>query len=184
MPRLSKSLPKYRKHKASGQALVTLDGKDFYLGPHDSPESHARYYALLAEYNSNGRRAPESPSHQIDTPVTVGQVVAEWVERGRGMALGIVYVGSNLGGVLLVPIAVAVADQGSWRDAILVLSGCAIFVLLPAAAFLVRSPEEGEGRRAREQDRNSRHASRADSNRASAAVALPSQSAPADDQHR
>jgi OFA family oxalate/formate antiporter-like MFS transporter len=87
--------------------------------------------------------------------ITVGQVVAEWVERGRGMALGIVYVGSNLGGVLLVPIAVGVADQSSWRDAILVLSGCAIFVLLPAAAFLVRSPEEGEGRRAREHDAGS-----------------------------
>ncbi len=29
----SKLLPKYRKHKASGQAIVSLDGQIFYLGP-------------------------------------------------------------------------------------------------------------------------------------------------------
>jgi hypothetical protein len=28
MPRLSQSLPKYRRHKASGQAIVTLNGID------------------------------------------------------------------------------------------------------------------------------------------------------------
>ena len=81
--------------------------------------------------------------------ITVGQVVADWVERGRGLALGIVYVGSNLGGLLLVPIAVAVSDAGSWRQAMLVVSGTAFFVLLPAAALLVRRPGPGEGVAAR-----------------------------------
>jgi len=33
MPRLSHRLPKYRKHRASGQAIVTLNGRDYYLGP-------------------------------------------------------------------------------------------------------------------------------------------------------
>src|SRR3954454_8363440 len=32
MPRLTKKLPSYRLHKPSGQAIVSLDGKDFYLG--------------------------------------------------------------------------------------------------------------------------------------------------------
>ena len=32
MSRLTKSLPSYRLHKASGRAAVTLDGKDPYLG--------------------------------------------------------------------------------------------------------------------------------------------------------
>ena len=35
MRRRSRSVPKYRKHKASGQAVVTLDGMDFYLGPYN-----------------------------------------------------------------------------------------------------------------------------------------------------
>lgn len=34
MPHLTKSTPKYRKHRASGQAIVTLNGEVFYLGPH------------------------------------------------------------------------------------------------------------------------------------------------------
>ena len=35
----SKTPPKYHKHKASGQASVTIDGKDFYLGPHGTKAS-------------------------------------------------------------------------------------------------------------------------------------------------
>jgi hypothetical protein len=46
MPKLTKSLSKYRKHKASGQAIVTLDGKDFYLGPYNSSRSHREYDRL------------------------------------------------------------------------------------------------------------------------------------------
>jgi site-specific recombinase XerD len=46
-PRLSP--PAYSLHKASGNAVVRIDGKDHYLGPHGSPESHAKYERLLAE---------------------------------------------------------------------------------------------------------------------------------------
>jgi hypothetical protein len=31
MPRFSHVTPKYRKHKASGQAIVTINGQDHYL---------------------------------------------------------------------------------------------------------------------------------------------------------
>ncbi len=31
MPRLTKTLPTYRKHKQSGQAIVTLNGRDHLL---------------------------------------------------------------------------------------------------------------------------------------------------------
>ncbi len=47
MPR---PLPSYRHHKPSGRAVVTLDGKDYYLGGFDSPESHQAYHRLLAEW--------------------------------------------------------------------------------------------------------------------------------------
>ncbi|MEO8493844.1 MAG: hypothetical protein ABI614_02150 [Planctomycetota bacterium] len=39
MPRLTNSLPKYRKHRASGQAVVTLAGKDRYLGRYGTKAS-------------------------------------------------------------------------------------------------------------------------------------------------
>jgi hypothetical protein len=42
MPRQSKSpIPSYRRHRASGQAVVTLNGVDHYLGPWNSLESRA-----------------------------------------------------------------------------------------------------------------------------------------------
>ena len=39
MPRLTESQPKYRKHKVSGQDIVKLDGKDFYLGPYGTSKT-------------------------------------------------------------------------------------------------------------------------------------------------
>lgn len=55
MPRLSNSVPKYRKHRPSGQAVVTLNGRDFYLGPHNSKASRLEYDRLTSEWLANGR---------------------------------------------------------------------------------------------------------------------------------
>lgn len=80
MTRPRKAQPAYQYH-LSGQARVTLGGKDFYLGKHDSPESHVRYYALLAEYNANGKRAPSNPETetcQAATPILVKHIVADY----------------------------------------------------------------------------------------------------------
>jgi len=60
MPRLVRSLPKYRKHRASGQAVVTLDGKDFYLGPHGTAASRQEYDRLVGEWQAAGRKLPAS----------------------------------------------------------------------------------------------------------------------------
>lgn len=43
-------VPSYRHHKASGQARVTIDGTDHYLGVFGSPESKERYRKVLAEH--------------------------------------------------------------------------------------------------------------------------------------
>jgi integrase len=48
--------PKYRLHKSSGQAVVTLSGKDFYLGRHRSEISRREYDRLVGEWLANGRR--------------------------------------------------------------------------------------------------------------------------------
>ena len=47
MPKLTKRVPSYRRHKVSGHAVVTLAGKDHYLGPYGSDESRDRYTNLL-----------------------------------------------------------------------------------------------------------------------------------------
>ncbi|MBU0637525.1 MAG: hypothetical protein KKB50_01570 [Planctomycetes bacterium] len=47
--------PSYRLHKARGLAIVTLGGKDHYLGEYGSPELRRLYAELLARWEANGR---------------------------------------------------------------------------------------------------------------------------------
>ena len=45
-------VPKYRRHKASGQALVEIRGKRIYLGKFGSPQSKEKYRQIIAEFMS------------------------------------------------------------------------------------------------------------------------------------
>ena len=53
-------VPKYRRHKPTGQAVVTLNGKDHYLGKWKSKASKAEYRRLVAEWLAGGGRLPAS----------------------------------------------------------------------------------------------------------------------------
>ncbi len=59
MPRQRK-LPSYRHHKSSGQAVVTLGGRDIYLGKHDTVASHDRYRQVVAEWLAHHEQTPAS----------------------------------------------------------------------------------------------------------------------------
>lgn len=48
------SLPQLCLHKASGLAVVRLNGKDHYCGPWSSPATQAKYHRLIAEWISSG----------------------------------------------------------------------------------------------------------------------------------
>jgi hypothetical protein len=41
-------LPSFCNHRATGQAVVRLSGKDIYLGPHGSAAAKAEYDRLVA----------------------------------------------------------------------------------------------------------------------------------------
>jgi integrase len=71
----SKALPSYRKHRKSGQAIVTLSGKDHYLGPHGTKASRAEYDRLIGEWLANGRR---SPNQSVETAITVETLLADY----------------------------------------------------------------------------------------------------------
>jgi len=43
-------VPSYRLHKARSAAVVTINGRDIYLGPYGSAESRARYNRLVADH--------------------------------------------------------------------------------------------------------------------------------------
>ncbi len=57
MARPRASEPQMRHH-LSGQAAVSIGGKDFYLGKWGSPEASARHAYLIAETKRNGCLSP------------------------------------------------------------------------------------------------------------------------------
>jgi len=61
--RPSRKDPKYREHK-TGQAVVRIAGRDYYLGKHDSDESREEYHRLLAEWRSSGSSRAWTPRNR------------------------------------------------------------------------------------------------------------------------
>ena len=80
MPRLSQSVPKYSLHRASGQAVVTIQGKDHYLGPHGTKASKLEYDRLVGEWLAAGRPALPSPESR---QITVAEVVLAFLKHAR-----------------------------------------------------------------------------------------------------
>ena len=58
-------IPQPCRHKASGQAVVRLNGKDFYLGPYGSEQVRSAYERLISQWLANGRQLPTDESDAI-----------------------------------------------------------------------------------------------------------------------
>jgi integrase len=74
-------IPSCRLHRGSGQAVVTLAGKDFYLGSHNSPESRRQYQRLIAEYLANREAFLVKQVHQND--LTIAEVIAAFNDYAK-----------------------------------------------------------------------------------------------------
>ena len=70
--------PKLRHHRPTGQALVELCGRRFYLGRYGKPETEERYHRLVAEWLANGRQLPVEP-----TDITVAEVLARFLDHAE-----------------------------------------------------------------------------------------------------
>ncbi len=51
-------IPAYRRHKSTGQAVVTVNGRDFYLGQDNTAASRREYDRMIAEWQLGGRSLP------------------------------------------------------------------------------------------------------------------------------
>lgn len=78
MPR--KNPPSYRKHKPSGNAIVTLQGKMFYLGKYGSKESRKRYREILSEYLANDGKLPPTKNGDDITIQELSIRFLDWAE--------------------------------------------------------------------------------------------------------
>ena len=79
MPKLTQSVPKYRRHRASGQAIVTLNGVDHYLGPHGTRVSKNEYDRVVAEWLANGREIEVAAEE-----ITVLELVVAFLKQAKG----------------------------------------------------------------------------------------------------
>jgi integrase len=73
MPRLTVENPAYRKHKASGQAVVTLNGRVVYLGPWGTRISRQAYDRVVGEWLANNRRAPAQDTRSLTIAELIDQ---------------------------------------------------------------------------------------------------------------
>jgi integrase len=79
-----RKIPAYRHHRASGLAVVTLSGRDHYLGPHGSSESHREYERLIAEWLAGGR----VPLAEASPDLTVEEALASYWGHAAGYYVG------------------------------------------------------------------------------------------------
>jgi integrase len=79
MPRLVNSPPKYRRHKFSGKAIVTLNGREFYLGPYGSKASRIEYDRLIAEWMANHRHLSPADSDGL----TITELAAAYLRHAK-----------------------------------------------------------------------------------------------------
>ena len=88
MPR-KKSPPSYRLHKARNCAVVTINGRNHYLGPYRSPESFERYSRLITEWQADACIAVsrnEGGESQVSVPdITINELLLAYWRFAEGL---------------------------------------------------------------------------------------------------
>jgi integrase len=76
--------PKYRHHKSTGRAYIVIDGKTYYLGKYESPESRDEYDRLIGEWIGRGRAPlPSVDARDAGSRLTVSTLIAAWTKWAR-----------------------------------------------------------------------------------------------------
>lgn len=78
MPTLRNTLPKYRKHRGTGQAVVTLSGRDHYLGKHGTAASRQAYDRLIAEWLVSGRQQLAD-----DNDLSIAELLSRYLKHAK-----------------------------------------------------------------------------------------------------
>ena len=79
--------PKYRHHTHSGQAVVTINGKDVYLGKYGTLESHEQYHQVVGQFLAEQGRPPLPARDNVALlalkrnrkPITVVEACSEYL---------------------------------------------------------------------------------------------------------
>lgn len=80
----SSRIPSYRLHKSSGQAIVTIEGHDHYLGLHDTPESKQKYTRLIQEWLATNRvPLPTGPAGAPSADIAINELALAFWEHAK-----------------------------------------------------------------------------------------------------
>jgi integrase len=84
-------IPRPTRHR-SGQAVVRLNGRDFYLGKFGTPVAKGEYERLIAEWLANGRRTPQDE-------ITVNDLILGFLDHAAGYYKNVGDRSGELGGI-------------------------------------------------------------------------------------
>jgi hypothetical protein len=77
----SGALPSYRLYKRTGQAVVTLGGRDHYLGEYGSGASREKYARLIANWLDRDRTGTSADRRGPQTAVTVPELILAYIRH-------------------------------------------------------------------------------------------------------
>ena len=75
---MSDRIPAYCRHRATGQAYVTIEGREHYLGKYGTAASRQAYNRLIAEWIANDRHLP-APAGEL----TIVELIARFTEHAK-----------------------------------------------------------------------------------------------------
>ena len=86
MPNPSRRIPSYRHYKPKNLAVVRIDGKDEYLGKHNSPESWEKYHRRIAEWLNQGCQSACTPpaAPQVTNETTIDALLLAYWRFAKG----------------------------------------------------------------------------------------------------
>ena len=77
--------------------------------------------------------------------MSVGVLVSAWFDGKRGIASGLAYSGSGIGGAVMIPVISQVIERTSWRFAYQLMGIIGILILLPIVFFGVKDKPSNLG---------------------------------------
>lgn len=111
--------------------LFALVFASFYFLP-ASTSSYLLFWAVLGAIGIGS------------TPVTWSRAISMWFNRHRGLALGIMLLGTSLAAMIVPQIAQAAISTGGWRMAFPVVALLPLLVAIPLTFFWFREPRPDE----------------------------------------
>ncbi|MEP2551254.1 MAG: MFS transporter, partial [Marinomonas sp.] len=78
------------------------------------------------------------------TPVTWSRAINLWFFKNRGLALGIMLLGTSLAAIIVPKLAGGILEASGWRDMFLYLALLPLLVSLPLAVLFFREPRDHE----------------------------------------